>query len=146
MSLSNRPSSCASCDAGVNFALFYVGQEIVVQAPAPEGPFCAVFEDDGQTGYFYALNTSLRDQRIQDAMQIYSVANVTDRDHPSTAKVGWSKDNMKVALLINGHPHAVFDFHARQGFCRTGFPPAPSNGIWSVPGHAWSESAMELFA
>lgn len=78
---------------------FLVGQEIVVEAPAPEGPFCAVFQDDGQSGYFYALNTSLRDHRIQDAMQIYSVANVTDRDHPSTAKVGWSKDgNVPIAV------------------------------------------------
>lgn len=125
---------------------FLVGQETVVEGPAPEGPFSAVFEDDGQTGYFYALDRSAHVQPIQDAVQIYNVVNVTDRAMPSTAKVGWSKDNQKVVLLMNGYPHAVFDFEARQGFCRTGFPPAPSNGNWSTSGHAWDEGAIELFA
>lgn len=125
---------------------FLVGQETVVEGPAPEGPFSAIFEDDGETGYFYALDSSASEQPIQDAVQIYNVANVTDRAKPSIAKVGWSKDNLKVALLINGHPHAVFDFEAKQGFCRTGFPPSPDGGVWSTRGHAWDDAAIGLFA
>jgi len=125
---------------------YFVGQDTVVEGAAPEGHFAAVFEDDGTTAYFYALDTSVEKQSIQDAMQIYNVANVTDRSKASVVKVGWSVDSQKVVLIINGYPHAVFDFREKQGFCRTGFPPAPSNGLWSIQGHAWSEAALELFA
>ena len=125
---------------------YLVGQETVIEGAAPEGPIAAVFEDDGTTAYFYALDTSAEKQAIQDAVHIYNVVSVTDRNKPSVVKVGWSVDSQKVVLLINGYPHAVFDFQAKQGFCRTGFPPPPSNGLWSIRGHAWSEAAIELFA
>ena len=125
---------------------FVVGQATVVEGAAPEGPFVAVFEDDESTGYFYALDTSSSGQPIQDALQIYNVANVTDRAKPSTVKVGWSTDSQKVALLINGYPHAVFDFSSKQGYCRTGFPPPASDSAWGSQGHAWIETALELFA
>jgi hypothetical protein len=125
---------------------FIVGQEAVVEGRAPKGHFVAVFEDDGLTGYFYALDTSADGQQIQDAVQVYNVESVTDRARPSVAKLGWSADSKKVILLINGQPHAVFDFESKQGYCRTGFPPANSGGGWSVNGHVWSEAAIELFA
>jgi hypothetical protein len=35
-----------------------VGDGLVVEAPAGEGPYVVVFEDDEETGYFYALDTS----------------------------------------------------------------------------------------
>lgn len=123
-----------------------VGTPLVVEGSAPEGQFVAVFEDDGTTGYFYALDTSADDNPIQDALHIYSVANVTDRSKSSLVKIGWSRDSMKVALLINGYAHAVFDFDAKQGYCRTGFPPAPQDSPWGLHGHEWNESAVELFA
>src|ERR1700739_597721 len=96
---------------------FILGQATVMEGPAPEGHFVAVFEDDGETGYFYALDTSAKEQSIQDAVHLYNVANVTDRSEPSTVKIGWSTDFAKVVLLINGNAHAVFDFQAKQGFC-----------------------------
>jgi hypothetical protein len=127
---------------------FIVGQATVIEGAAPEGPFIAVFEDDEITGYFYALDTTCEEQPIQDALQIYNVTNVTDHDKPLTVKVGWSLDNKKVVLLINGYSHAVFDFSSKQGYCRTGFPsPSPANGSnWSHQSHAWSDVAIELFA
>jgi hypothetical protein len=81
-------------------------------------------------------------QPIQDALQIYNVQSVADREHPSTVEVVWSSDNLKAELLINKQPHSVFDFAARQGYCRTGFP--ASQGEWSKPGHAWSAQATGL--
>ncbi|TFW27321.1 DUF2251 domain-containing protein [Massilia horti] len=123
----------------------FVGQESVVEGPAPDGRFATVFEDDGDTGYFYALDTQAKDNQIQDALHIYNVANVTDRSRPSTVKIGWSKDSQKVVLLINDDPHAVFDFSTRQGFCRTGFPPARIDGAWSSLGHQWDDSVIDLF-
>jgi len=125
---------------------FFVGQPTVVEGAAPEGPFVAVFEDDESTGYFYALDSSKKGQPIQDALQIYNVANVTDRAKLSLVKIGWSVDSLKVALLINGHPHAVFDFSTKQGYCRTGFPPPALESAWGTQGHEWSESAIQLFA
>jgi hypothetical protein len=121
-----------------------VGTEAFVDGAAPEGPFAAVFEDDGATGYFYALDRSVAGNSIQDAMHVYNVAAVTDRHVPSLVEIGWSLDHRKVVLLINDHPHAVFDFAARRGYCRTGFPPPAPRGAWS--GHAWDDAALKLFA
>jgi hypothetical protein len=122
-----------------------VGRDVVVEGTAPDGPFATVFEDDGDTGYFYALDASAKGNRIQDALCIYTVDNVKDREKPSIVKIGWSQDSQKAVLLINSYPHAVFDFSARQGFCRTGFPPPPSNGEWSSLGHEWNDSVVALF-
>ena len=123
-----------------------VGVSAVVQGGAPESPFLAVFEDDGQTGYFYALDTSVEGQQIQDAVHIYNVESVSDRSRPSTVKIGWSVDSQKTVLLINDYPHAVFDFNGKQGYCRTGFPPSPSNSEWSPSGHSWDEACIALFS
>lgn len=122
-----------------------VGHEAVVEGPAPDGPFATVFEDDGDTGYFYALDASAEGNQIQDALCIYNVDGVSDREKPSVVRIGWSQDSRKAVLLINNYPHAVFDFSTRQGFCRTGFPPPPPNGQWSSLGHQWDDVAVDLF-
>lgn len=124
----------------------HVGEPIVLEGLAPEGEFYVVFEDDGETGYFYALDPSVEGNSIQDAVHIYNVANVTDREKPSVVAIGWSLDSTKAVLLINEYPHAVFDYTNKRGYCRTGFPPPNSKGVWSVPGHAWSETAIKLFS
>jgi hypothetical protein len=124
---------------------FLVGAPIVLEGASPDGRFMAVFEDDGDTGYFYALDRGEAENPLKDAVHIYNAADVTDREHPACAVIGWSLDNKKVVLLINDYPHAIFDFEARQGYCRTGFPPPNRNGDWSKEGHSWSESAIELF-
>ena len=128
----------------VNEQRITVGTEQFVDGTAPDGRFAVVFEDDGDTGYFYALDNSVSDQPIQDAMHIYNTANVTDKHLPSLVEIGWSLDNLKAVLLINDHPHAIFDFSAKRGYCRTGFPPPSNNSGWS--GHDWDDSAFKLFA
>jgi hypothetical protein len=70
----------------------------------------AVFEDDGRTGYFYALDESLEGNPILDAVHIYNVEDISDAHIPSDVKIGWSEDSQKCVLLINGYPHAAFDF------------------------------------
>ncbi|MGC9197156.1 MAG: DUF2251 domain-containing protein [Syntrophobacteraceae bacterium] len=124
---------------------FFVGSPIVLEGRAPSGALVAVFEDDGDTGFFYALNASEEKNPFQDAVHIYNVASVSERDKPACAAIGWSMDNRKVVLLINEYPHAIFDFDGKQGYCRTGFPPSNPYGDWSVGGHAWVESAVNLF-
>ncbi|MGN6391644.1 MAG: DUF2251 domain-containing protein [Gemmatimonadales bacterium] len=78
--------------------------------------------------------------RILDAVQIYAVRNVVDRELPSDLEVVWSEDGQQAALLLNSYPHAVFDFEARRGYCRTGFPSPPDG--WSRQGHAWDDEAL----
>ncbi len=123
-----------------------MGTPIVIEGAAPTGPFMAVFEDDGDTGYFYALDRSVEGNPLQDAVHIYNTANVTERERPVLAVIGWSVDSRKVVLLINDYPHAIFDFDGKRGYCRTGFPPPNPEGKWSVGGHSWEESAIELFS
>lgn len=42
-----------------------------------------IFEDDGRTGYLYALDLRKIEQPIVDSIFIYNVHNVVDRDKPS---------------------------------------------------------------
>lgn len=122
-----------------------VGTAVVIEGASTDDRYQAVFEDDGETGYFYAVDPMAEQNTIQDAVQIYNVRDVVDRDKPSIVEIVWSADNRKVVLLINNHPHAVFNFEAKRGFCRTGFPPPNSAGVWSVGGHGWTENALAPF-
>lgn len=80
---------------------------------------------------------------ILDALHIYDLASVKDREHPSEYKIGWSPSGRQAVLMINGYPHAVFDFDGKKGWCRSGFP--PSNERWSPDGHDWDESSLAKF-
>jgi hypothetical protein len=69
---------------------------------------------------------------------------VTDRHLPSKVELVWSEDDKKAALLINRYPHAIFDFEAKRGYCRTGFP-EPSKDGWTQYSHEWDDIAENLF-
>lgn len=121
-----------------------IGEAAVIEGASPTPPFVVIFEDDGETGYFYALDMSHEDNPIVDALHIYNAASVTDRHLPAKVELVWSLDDKKAALLINEHPHAIFDFEARRGYCRTGFPP-PAKADWTQHGHEWDDKAQDLF-
>ena len=120
-----------------------VGKPVVVDGLSPVTRFAVVFEDDGDTGYFYGLDTTRKDNRILDALHIYDVKGVTDGDVPSVVQIMWSTDGLKSALLINKYPHAIFDFEAKRAYCRTAFPPPIES--WSAEGHEWDDKALGLF-
>jgi len=117
------------------------GDERLLGSEADNGQAAVVFEDDGETGYFYAC-PSVKGP-ILDALHIYDVASVVDRDQPSEYKIGWSPGGRQAVLLINGQPHAVFDFDRKKGWCRSGFP--PSNEKWSLDGHDWDDACIAYF-
>ncbi|EHG7890090.1 MULTISPECIES: DUF2251 domain-containing protein [Citrobacter] len=125
-------------------AQLIVGEAQVIESLAPEGSYTAVFEDDGQTGYFYALDDSSDGNPIKDALHIYNAEDVSDGHIPSDLKIGWSEDSKKCVLLINGYPHGVFDFESKNGYCRSGFPP-PISQEWSIFGHAWNDAVDDFF-
>jgi hypothetical protein len=123
---------------------FKPGEDVNVASDSPVHPHSVFFEDDGETAYFYALDLSRSDDMIVDAVHIYNVTNVTDRGRPSTLSMEWSVDGLKCALLINGFPHAVFDFSIKRGFCRTNFPnfQTTPQGCWPSSDHSWSDDAI----
>lgn len=120
-----------------------VGENIVLDSVSPTTPYGVVFEDDGETGYLYGLDLSQDGQKIVDALQIYNVKSVVDRYKPSRIRIIWSGDGVKSALYVNDVAHAVFDFNARRGWCRSGFP--QPKGDWSAVGHEWDDRVMDLF-
>jgi len=121
---------------------FHPGDKTWVASVSRQMPqHAVVFEDDGDTGYFYACRAPVESGQICDAVHIYDVANVTDRHKQSELKIGWSPPGTHVLLMINDYPHAVFDFENKRGCCRDDFPP-PGDG-WS--GHAWDEGMLEAF-
>ena len=123
---------------------FFPGRGTWYASDSPSSSFSAVFEDDGQTGYFYAYDRSRTEDPILDAMQIYSASDISDREIPSTAAIVWSADGLKAALTINKYAHGVLDFAAKRGYCRTGFP--PPNGQWRADQRAaWEDSLMRSF-
>jgi hypothetical protein len=124
--------------------ILHVGRKEMFHADSPAGRFSAFFEDDGETGYFYAFDQQRGPENpIVDAVHIYDVANVTDAHRPSKLSIVWSADGDKCALLINNFPHAAFDFTARRGYCRTNFPNFRDSEIWIRSDHSWSEKAIE---
>jgi hypothetical protein len=124
-------------------ATIKVGEPVTVEGPSPRSTFGVVFEDDGEAGYLYGVDFAREGNPILDAMHIYNVEQVTDREKPSLVKLVWSGDGLKAALLINNYPHAIFDFDARRGYCRTGFPPADPS--WTQFDHSWDDAALVLF-
>lgn len=120
-----------------------VGVKVLVESISRVNDYGVMFEDDGETGYFYAFELGADDYNILDAMHIYNVVSVVDRKKPSLLQVAWSEDGLKVALIINGSPHAIVDFEIKRGYCRTNFP-SPDRS-WTSFTHEWSDAAFDPF-
>ena len=115
-----------------------IGEKRVVEAPSPNTQFVVAFEDDGETGYFYACEKGAP-TFIQNAMHIYNCAQ-SKHMAPMGLDIFWSSSGQVAALFIERVAHGVFDFSSKTGWCRSGFP-APTSG-WN--GHEWNDSCLEL--
>lgn len=107
---------------------FNVGEDTFVDSAA-ENNNAVVFEDNCETGYFYAVDRNNNGLKVLDGLHIYNVENVTDKDKPSVVKILWTQDLTKAFLSINDYYHAVFDFQSHAGYCRNGFP--ETNNPWT---------------
>ena len=128
--------------------MLHVGAPTVIEVFADRTPYGAVLEDDGEVAYFYGLDTRRGNRAVLDSVYLYSVPNVvlhpTDElnmDVPCDVEIVWSEEQDRVALLLNGRPHAVFDFVGKRAFCRSNFPAASG---WSASGHAWDDHAVDF--
>jgi hypothetical protein len=110
---------------------YRVGEECFVESRASENEFSVAFEDDGETGYFYALRNppETGPQEILDALHIYESDEVPPEERQAHLQIIWSRDWLKCALVINGYCHALFDFENQGGHNRNEFP--PPNEIWT---------------
>lgn len=122
-----------------------IGEAKVLEAESEVSDYALVFEDDGDTGYLYGLDVARQNNQIVDAVLIYNVSNVSDKHLPSEMKMGWSEDGLKGLLMINNHPHAVFDFSAQRAYCRSNFPTPNSEWGQHDFGHEWDDSCLEFF-
>ncbi len=104
---------------------FTVRQDTFIDSTADNGN-TVVFEDNKETAYFYAIDRS-DNLNILHALHFYNVADIVDKDKPSQFKILWIKDFTKSVLSINNYYHVIFDFKARTGYCRNGFPNTKSN-------------------
>jgi hypothetical protein len=100
--------------------------DTIVDSTAAGGAHSVIFEDDGTTGYFYAVRPGA-ELEILDALHVYDVVDVADRHIPVKVQFVWDEAWTAAVLLINGYGHALYDFQRAAGFCRNAFPPA-TNG------------------
>ena len=113
-----------------------------VESRSPFELFLTVFEDDGETGYFYALDlTREHGRKIVDALQIYTVKEEFGDVNESVVRIIWSPDGVKSGLELNGTLQAVFDFGEKVGCSLSGFPAPPSDGWRRAPGQTADQIA-----
>ncbi|MDG2955718.1 DUF2251 domain-containing protein [Bisgaard Taxon 10/6] len=89
-----------------------------------------MFEDDGETGYFYALNTE-EPQPVVDSLFVYGCHDIEGKHEPRTFQICWTEDGMQAFLLVNGYPHASFDFARLVGFNHSKYPEPDLGSMWS---------------
>lgn len=121
-----------------------VGSPEVLEGPSPTSPFQIVFEDDGDTGYLYAVR--LNDDgsiKILDAVHLYTVSTVANAEQPVEVKLVWNDAGRLGAVLIEDHCHAVFDFDEGRGHSIDEFPDPPDDGDWTR--HGVSDELLERF-
>jgi len=98
-----------------------IGQDHYFTSVAPVSSNVVSFEDDLNTGYFYAVKIDT-EITVLDALHIYNVADVFHRDKPGKLQIMWTEDGMIASLLINDYCQAIFDFTNKAGYCRNDFP------------------------
>ena len=104
--------------------------------------FCDTIVLEGSDGWLYA-GLEGKKSPIIDAMEIYKTKELIDQDEPHLFEIMWSEDGLKVALLVDHHFHAVFDFEDRKGYCRTGRSHTGNFGF--KLDHKWSVAALKHF-
>ena len=90
-----------------------------------------MFEDDGETGYFYALDMRQNAQPIVDSLHVYNVDNTRNHHEARKLEICWDESGYLALLLINGYPHAVFDFAHLIGYNTSKHPQPDLMSMWT---------------
>ena len=107
-----------------------IGEKLVLQVDAPSRRVTVVFEDDGDTGYFYALAPLASGElELLDALHVYN-AEADLRGKDVRLELVWSEDSKLAGLRVNASLWTLFDFTAETGWSRSNFPPPA--GRWRM--------------
>ena len=120
-----------------------IGSKAVLQSDAPSGVHTVVFEDDGDTGYFYALAPGAEALELLDALHVYN-AEEDLRGVDCTIELLWSADGSRAGLRLNAALWAVFDFERQKGWSRSNFPP-PAGRWQGGEREPWNDALLKLF-
>lgn len=92
-----------------------------------------MFEDDGETGCFYAMDLDQKAQPVVDCLLVYRVSDIEANTlpEPRRLEICWSENGLQAFLLINGYPHAVFDFRQFVGYNHSQLPEVELGSMWT---------------
>jgi hypothetical protein len=122
-----------------------IGEQLVMQLDAPSREVTVVFEDDGDTGYFYALApTASGELELLDALHVYN-AEADLRGADVRLELLWSEDSARAGLRLNAALWAVFDFVRETGWTRSNFPPPAGRWRMSEARPDWDDSLLTSF-
>ena len=121
-----------------------IGDKMVMQTDAPSHEVTVVFEDDGDTGYVYALAPSASGElELLDALHVYN-AEADLRGNDIRLEVEWSEDSQLAGLRVNASLWALFDFGAKTGWSRSNFPPPAGRWRMGEDRPVWSDALVKL--
>ena len=119
-----------------------IGEALILQLDAPSKLVTVVFEDDGETGYFYALApTASGELELLDALHVYN-AEGNLRGSDIQLEIVWSGDGARAGLRINAALWALFDFAAETGWSRSDFPPPSGRWRMGESRPAWTDELL----
>lgn len=121
---------------------FLPGTKTVLESDGPRAPHKVVFEDDGDTGSFYAHDRSRPEEdRVVDCLAVYVVGTLPLPLKPHFVRIQWARDGAKAAIFLNGRAYAVFDFDHQRGYSRTNSP-MPETSPWPRAEQLWDDRAL----
>ncbi len=114
----------------------------MLEVAGPTPPRLVVFQDDGASGYFYAVDAPEgRSPEMVDGIFIYTVDPMQSLI-PEIAEVRWSPDGDRAVLFFDGVPQAAFDFAQQRGYGRVPSQSATS-GPWPLHEHVWDPAVTD---
>jgi len=63
-----------------------------------------MFEDDGETGYFYALDMRQNAQPVVDCLHVYNVDNTRNHHEARKLEICWDESGYLACYNTNKHP------------------------------------------
>jgi hypothetical protein len=119
-----------------------IGDKFVLQKDAPSRLVTVVFEDDGDTGYSYALApTAAGELELLDALHVYN-AEDSLRGVDVKLEIVWSEDSQLAGIRVNASLWALFDFTAETGWSRSNFPPPGGRWRMAESRPVWDDSLV----
>src|SRR5690349_13028998 len=100
-----------------------IGEECFFESRSSDYNYTVMFEDDGETGYFYAaeVDPATEALAILDMLFVYDVSAVPATNKSMELSILWSADWKRCGLILGNSCQAVFDFEHKAGYNLTAF-------------------------